>query len=521
MERIESNKNVTRSIEGSTKKEEHVSQVEEAFRSADKKLGRGYLDQTQVRKALASLGRISTESHFGGLNFGGRAQEDQKWLDKVLNNDKESEKIDISIFRQIEKAAARRQQIISLFLEANLFNILDDRLPYDTSDLCDMDDAAFVDLFDANTVSRFAKEVRSAAKVLRTRNVSTAREANSKFADMPGAFKGSFGNQSLFHAGLEERIGLPDPKVLYAILMEHLQSANSQTEFVTTNYGLRTTPEQEMEFVLGREDDEAFLAEHLLASADGADSLRTLPWWSTETRRFAFPWAARRRDPWPADQMLHGRARRRLRDVMAAPDVARSGLSVAEALAALLYTGPMFTLWNAVLRGFPEALVAGLAGNRFTTSIHALVSAVLKLARVTPVPEGRVVYRGLGGMVLDEEVWFRRDERGCRGGVELGFLSTTASREVAVQYSGADRDRGIVFEIGVGQVRPGGGWTLLFEGEGTGEGGEGRGRGVGKVSICDADWRNPVIRDVGDTCFQKDNTICCLPSLYVKRRHLL
>ena len=53
------------------------------------------------------------------------------------------------------------------------------------------------------------------------------------------------------------------------------------------------------------------------------------------------------------------------------------------------------------------------------------------------LPEGRVVYRGLGGMVLDEEVLFRRVRRGCHGGVELGFLSTAASREVAVQYSGA------------------------------------------------------------------------------------
>ena len=136
------------------------------------------------------------------------------------------------------------------------------------------------------------------------------------------------------------------------------------------------------------------------------------------------------------------------------------------------------------------------------------------------LPEGRVVYRGLGGMVLDEEVLFRRVRRGCHGGVELGFLSTAASREVAVQYSGA-RPRHCLRDRRRPGTAGGGGWTLLFEGEGTGEGGEGRGRGVGMVSICDADWRNPVIRDVGDTCFQKDNTICCLPSLYVKRRHLL
>ena len=155
--------------------------------------------------------------------------------------------------------------------------------------ISDMDDASFLSLFDKTNIIKLGNEMRASAALLKAKKLPSAREANSKFSSLPGAFKGSFGDQSLFHAGLEECIGLPDPKILRAILMEHLQSSNAQTEFVTTNYGIRTTPEQEMEFALGREEDERFLAEHLLATPDGADILRTLPWWSPATPRFSFP----------------------------------------------------------------------------------------------------------------------------------------------------------------------------------------------------------------------------------------
>jgi hypothetical protein len=59
--------------------------------------------------------------------------------------------------------------------------------------------------------------------------------------------------------------------------------------------------------------------------------------------------------------------------------------------------------------------------------------------------------RGLGGMVLDDR-WLTKDDRGVRGGVELGFLSTTTKREVALEYSGVDKNRGTVFEIDIGAV---------------------------------------------------------------------
>jgi hypothetical protein len=90
--------------------------------------------------------------------------------------------------------------------------------------------------------------------------------------------------------------------------------------------------------------------------------------------------------------------------------------------------------------------------NLYTTSIHVLVSACLKLSRTTRVPPGRKVFRGLGGMVLGPE-WFARDERGVCSGVELGFMSTTTSEDVALEYSGAKGARaGIVLEFDVGAI---------------------------------------------------------------------
>jgi len=50
------------------------------------------------------------------------------------------------------------------------------------------------------------------------------------------------------------------------------------------------------------------------------------------------------------------------------------------------------------------------------------------------------VYRGMSGVVLPEA--FRvLDEYGCRGGVELGFMSTSTSKEQALKYIDMDTGR--------------------------------------------------------------------------------
>jgi len=61
-------------------------------------------------------------------------------------------------------------------------------------------------------------------------------------------------------------------------------------------------------------------------------------------------------------------------------------------------TGPMFCKYNAVLRGFPTAVVDDLRGNTYTTTIHLIVSGVIKLSRcvipfATPLLHGKWVLR--------------------------------------------------------------------------------------------------------------------------------
>jgi hypothetical protein len=48
----------------------------------------------------------------------------------------------------------------------------------------------------------------------------------------------------------------------------------------------------------------------------------------------------------------------------------------------------MFFKYNAVLRGFLQAVVDGLKGNKYPTTIHAIVSGVIKLSRCV----GRILF---------------------------------------------------------------------------------------------------------------------------------
>ncbi len=72
-------------------------------------------------------------------------------------------------------------------------------------------------------------------------------------------------------------------------------------------------------------------------------------------------------------------------------------------------------------------------GNLYATTIHILVSAVIKIARAMKLPSGLELFRGLGGLTELPDSFFRVDANGCRGYAEWGFLSTTSNRAVAVE----------------------------------------------------------------------------------------
>ena len=77
----------------------------------------------------------------------------------------------------------------------------------------------------------------------------------------------------------------------------------------------------------------------------------------------------------------------------------------------VLCTGPMFQVYNAVLRRYPREVYERFegGGNRFATTIHVLVSAVVKITRVMKLPPGLDLFRGLGGLAELPESFYQVD----------------------------------------------------------------------------------------------------------------
>ena len=131
----------------------------------------------------------------------------------------------------------------------------------------------------------------------------------------------------------------------------------------------------------------------------------------------------------------------------------------------------MYLKYNGVLRGvlFPFARPTFeklCMGNKYTTTLHVINSAILKLSKLTKAAK---VYRGVSGGMLPEACR-RKNWFGIKGGVEGGFMSTTTDRATAVFYAkgGANKlMRGgpaIVFEFQMGMIDRGAdvGWLSEF-----------------------------------------------------------
>jgi hypothetical protein len=86
------------------------------------------------------------------------------------------------------------------------------------------------------------------------------------------------------------------------------------------------------------------------------------------------------------------------------------------------------------------------------TTIHAVVSGVIKLMRTGRLTQSRKVFRGIAGLRLPDQLW-TPDDNGCKSVVEYGIMSTTTDREVATHYSLlSDGSKATVLEIELGQV---------------------------------------------------------------------
>jgi hypothetical protein len=100
----------------------------------------------------------------------------------------------------------------------------------------------------------------------------------------------------------------------------------------------------------------------------------------------------------------------------------------------------------------------------YVTTLHAINSGIIKLSKQT---KACTVYRGVAGGVLPEQFW-TPNEHGVMGGIELGFMSTTTEREVALKYmQQSGKAAKMVFEIRMGMIDRGADVSLLsqFPGE--------------------------------------------------------
>ena len=90
--------------------------------------------------------------------------------------------------------------------------------------------------------------------------------------------------------------------------------------------------------------------------------------------------------------------------------------------------------------------------NKYTTTLHAINSAIVKLGKLTVATK---VYRGIAGMKLPDEFW-QANDYDVKGGVEPAFMSTTLEENVAMGYAAGDGSKmGIVLEIRQGMVNRG------------------------------------------------------------------
>jgi hypothetical protein len=226
--------------------------------------------------------------------------------------------------------------------------------------------------------------------------------------------------------------------------------------------------------------------------------------------------ALRRRGAARKQGRLRAGAVEALMRTAAVKEVVERALLIREEVVALrLYTGPMYLLYNAKLRNFPPRTVQALEGNRraaigtakldsprvvapslalpmnryptplivipsplrpnasagarvrrYETTIFVITSGITKLSKVTAIPPNRLLYRGLGGMLLPDRFW-KPSAAEFQGGVEYGLMSTTTDKAIAIHYSGVDKRRATIFEIQAGRIDIGG--SLRFVSQYPGE----------------------------------------------------
>eukprot|EP01052_Picozoa_sp_SAG31_P015468 SAG31_NODE_994_length_10499_cov_6.293452_6_plen_2190_part_01 len=326
------------------------------------------------------------------------------------------------------------------------------------------------------TISPHVESIESAVSTLSTAGIAatsldslteaTAKEEQSQtatyddpFAKFSGGFEGTYGDIDTFYGGLVQLIGEPDKQVDDAVRAEHCEVLEgfgaSKTEMQAGNYGVKFTPEKEYNFVADPDFLEPMDCGLEWNSGEPPISggyrqkmdIRELTEPSKAVPRIR---AAFSEMGWPKEAVSESRYK-------------NLKITTVELIAMRLYTGPCFVLYNGVLRtmasggiiafGFPPHLIGKSVNGRFTTTLHAINSGVIKVSRLQPKC---IVYRGMHGIRLPKS-FTQEDDFGFKSGVEYGFMSTTTNRSVAEQYSRSrdPSEPSMIFEMELEMVNRG------------------------------------------------------------------
>jgi hypothetical protein len=280
------------------------------------------------------------------------------------------------------------------------------------------------------------KEIVRGVQAMKEGTSSEGHTLNEKFCSSGSNFEFSYGTMQKFYGGLEGQIGIPNPDIFDTMRGEHMTTAPFTYWSPEEDSKERTTnPKKEWDYVVkAQAGDMAHEFPERKQDGEGreTDALVSLALFGRAAigrgRSSRSSTSAR----WSLDHFVRH------------PKAVAAKLLKAEVVALRLYTGPMFKIYNTVLRDVENHR------GQFVTTIHALNSAVLKLSKLQPACK---VYRGVKGGILPQQFW-QRNDHGVRGGIELAFMSTTTDREVALLYAQPNRagQCSMVFEIQMGMI---------------------------------------------------------------------
>ena len=305
--------------------------------------------------------------------------------------------------------------------------------------------------------------------------IEAAGEGDSELDDAYytkfGGWVGSFGKTGDFYAGLQDIIGDCSPRLLETMRAEHRDVGEmhdglpaygaSDTTFTSSNYGVETCPR----------DEWAFVAEQGSTMPGGTDPDTGSPlpereWVSpVELHAKAARWISSRLQESIARNPELANQDKLITEDMVEKDLRDDPLLLEEIIGLRLYTGPMFDLYNGVLRAWGNVSRRGYTRkgsgvspdhslsvkHAFTTTLHVINSGLLKLSRIQPAVR---IYRGMSGVKLPPSFIESDDYKCVRGGVEYGFMSFSTESSVAERYArlGDNASSSTVIEAEMGLV---------------------------------------------------------------------